>query len=344
MTLDLEDLRLAVYRSLATPGARPTPRRWRPCSRQPRRDRGRPPGTRRRAAPRAGRGRAGRARASLLDGRPRVLGEGQHTLWWGGCIWDSFAIPHLVPDEPEVLVATTCQGCGRAHAWVVGGRRPPMATSSRTSSSRRAHVGRCRPLCANQRVFCDDGASTHGSPEKGRSAATQPTSRRCGDSPAAGTRAGSTAATSGGSRPWRMPTCARRDSPGRSGGSDRPSARARSPFRRSETMLVSRSQPTGCPRAVALEGDVGVRTGVRQWFDPVPEAKVERTSESLTRIGRAGSRQPSWTSSAIPTTTRSLTPIPIRTRSSVGHDVAPRTNPVGRKPRQVDRLAWYATA
>lgn len=22
---------------------------------------------------------------------------GQDTLWWGGCAWDSFAIPHLLP-------------------------------------------------------------------------------------------------------------------------------------------------------------------------------------------------------------------------------------------------------
>jgi hypothetical protein len=27
---------------------------------------------------------------------------GARTLWWGGCAWDSFAIPHLLHDEPEV--------------------------------------------------------------------------------------------------------------------------------------------------------------------------------------------------------------------------------------------------
>src|SRR5918999_727921 len=31
---------------------------------------------------------------------------GAATLWWGGCAWDSFALPHLVPHEPEVLVST----------------------------------------------------------------------------------------------------------------------------------------------------------------------------------------------------------------------------------------------
>lgn len=45
---------------------------------------------------------------------------GPTTLWWGGCAWDSFALPHLVPDAPEVLVATTCPACGAALAWRVG--------------------------------------------------------------------------------------------------------------------------------------------------------------------------------------------------------------------------------
>ncbi|MEX1333902.1 MAG: hypothetical protein AB1Z66_01230, partial [Candidatus Limnocylindrales bacterium] len=25
---------------------------------------------------------------------------GRDTLWWGGCAWDSFAIPQLCPDDP----------------------------------------------------------------------------------------------------------------------------------------------------------------------------------------------------------------------------------------------------
>jgi hypothetical protein len=31
---------------------------------------------------------------------------GERTLYWGGCAWDAFAIPHLVDAEPSVLVAT----------------------------------------------------------------------------------------------------------------------------------------------------------------------------------------------------------------------------------------------
>jgi hypothetical protein len=44
---------------------------------------------------------------------------GKSTLWWGGCAWDSFALPHLIPDEESVLVATTCPACQEPHAWTV---------------------------------------------------------------------------------------------------------------------------------------------------------------------------------------------------------------------------------
>ncbi|WP_245606470.1 organomercurial lyase, partial [Streptomyces himastatinicus] len=50
---------------------------------------------------------------------------GAHTLWWGGCAWDSFALPHLLRDEPDVLVATRCPACDTPHAWVVGRAAPP---------------------------------------------------------------------------------------------------------------------------------------------------------------------------------------------------------------------------
>jgi hypothetical protein len=80
---------------------------------------------------------------------------GAHTLWWGGCAWDSFAIPHLVDDEPEVLVATTCPACGAPHAWVVGRDAPP-------DGAQLAHflvpVSRIWDdvvhTCGNQRIFC----------------------------------------------------------------------------------------------------------------------------------------------------------------------------------------------
>ena len=82
---------------------------------------------------------------------------GRSTLWWGGCAWDSFAIPHLVPDEPNVLVATTCPACGAAHAWTVTRKSPP-------DGSQLAHflIPAVRVwddvvrACGNQRLFCGE--------------------------------------------------------------------------------------------------------------------------------------------------------------------------------------------
>jgi hypothetical protein len=83
---------------------------------------------------------------------------GERTLWWGGCAWDSFAIPHLVRDEPSVLVATTCPACRRALAWTVTHSAPP-------EGSEVAHF--LVPMdkawndvvftCSNQRLFCSEG-------------------------------------------------------------------------------------------------------------------------------------------------------------------------------------------
>jgi hypothetical protein len=80
---------------------------------------------------------------------------GTRALWWGGCAWDSFALPHLLPDEPEVVVATRCPGCGRALSWVVGREAPPDGDEV-------AHflvpVARMWDdvvhTCGNQRLFC----------------------------------------------------------------------------------------------------------------------------------------------------------------------------------------------
>jgi hypothetical protein len=81
---------------------------------------------------------------------------GRHTLWWGGCAWDSFALPHLLADEPDVLVATRCPSCDRPHAWVVGRDAP-------REGEQLAHF--LVPVasmwddvvhtCGNQRLFCD---------------------------------------------------------------------------------------------------------------------------------------------------------------------------------------------
>jgi hypothetical protein len=80
---------------------------------------------------------------------------GQRTLWWGGCAWDAFAIPQLAPNDPEVLVATQCPGCGRPLAWVVNREAPPVGDEV-------AHflvpMARCWDdvvhTCRHQRLFC----------------------------------------------------------------------------------------------------------------------------------------------------------------------------------------------
>jgi hypothetical protein len=91
---------------------------------------------------------------------------GARTLWWGGCAWDSFALPHLVGgwmpdlllDQQSVLVSTRCPACGRAHAWNVERRSPP-------DGDQVAHflVPTARMwddvvhTCAHQRIFCSPG-------------------------------------------------------------------------------------------------------------------------------------------------------------------------------------------
>jgi hypothetical protein len=51
---------------------------------------------------------------------------GNDTLWWGGCAWDSFALPHLLPEQGPMLVASTCPACSTAHAWRVDDQEPPL--------------------------------------------------------------------------------------------------------------------------------------------------------------------------------------------------------------------------
>jgi Alkylmercury lyase len=156
MPLDLEALRVAVYRSLATTGRAPD-----------------------RAALLAEldatEAEVVAGLRALHDAHQLVLGtggavvlahpfatidlgfsvKGRHTLWWGGCVWDSFAIPHLVPSEPEVLVATTCPACGRPHAWVVGRDGPPEGDQvAHFLVPVRSMWDDILRTCGNQRVFC----------------------------------------------------------------------------------------------------------------------------------------------------------------------------------------------
>lgn len=82
---------------------------------------------------------------------------GGRTLWWGGCAWDSFAIPHLVPGEPSVLVATTCAACGTGHAWTVTTDAPPSGDQVAHFLVPTAHIwDDVVHTCSNQRIFCNE--------------------------------------------------------------------------------------------------------------------------------------------------------------------------------------------
>lgn len=159
MAPDIRDLRLAVYEGFASSGLTPDvgelADRFETGPEEVRR----------------GLRELHRQRHVVLDGDDRIVMAhpfaavplgfavmGSSTLWWGGCAWDSFALPHLLPDEPEVLVSTRCPGCGAAHAWVVGRERPP-------DGEQVAHflvpVARMWDdvvfTCGNQRLFCGTG-------------------------------------------------------------------------------------------------------------------------------------------------------------------------------------------
>ena len=83
--------------------------------------------------------------------------KGHRTLWWGGCAWDSFAIPNLVPGEPSVLVATTCPGCGRAHAWTVTDQGPPDGDQLAHFLVPVPHIwDDVVHTCGHQRIFCGE--------------------------------------------------------------------------------------------------------------------------------------------------------------------------------------------
>jgi hypothetical protein len=104
----------------------------------------------------------------VLDGESRILMAhpfatiplgfsvmGTRTLWWGGCAWDPIAVPHLVGSEPTVLVATTCPGCGPAHALTVTREQPPDGTQLAHFLTPTSQIwDDVVHACAHQRIFC----------------------------------------------------------------------------------------------------------------------------------------------------------------------------------------------
>lgn len=154
----LETLRLAIYTSLASTGAAPSHDALANAL-----------GTSV-AQVREGMLTLARARHLVLDADDHVLMAhpfaslplgfsvmGHDMLWWGGCAWDSFALPSVLPHDPEVLVATTCPACGTAHAWVVGLDSPPVGDQVAHFLVPTQHIwDDVVHTCRNQRIFCSD--------------------------------------------------------------------------------------------------------------------------------------------------------------------------------------------
>ena len=82
---------------------------------------------------------------------------GRRTLWWGGCAWDSFALPHLVPGDPQVLVSTRCPGCGTPLVWSVDRETPPAGDQVAHFLVPVARIwDDVVHTCAHQRLFCGE--------------------------------------------------------------------------------------------------------------------------------------------------------------------------------------------
>ena len=156
--MDLEDLRLAVYGAFAREG--------------------RPPRTDDLAVALASTStEVAEGLATLAAGRHLVLDStgqivmahpfsaiplgfsvmGSSTLWWGGCAWDSFAMPALLPWETDLLVATRCPACDTPHAWVVGRDAPPAGDQVAHFLTPAAHMwDDVVHTCGHQRIFCNE--------------------------------------------------------------------------------------------------------------------------------------------------------------------------------------------
>ncbi|KAL1409956.1 hypothetical protein Q8F55_003955 [Vanrija albida] len=91
---------------------------------------------------------------------------GRDTLYWGGCAWDAFALPHLCAQQAPVLVATRCPGCQSPLAFEVGTEAPPapQAVASAKGEVPVAHflVPMSRVwddvvhTCSHQSLFCNE--------------------------------------------------------------------------------------------------------------------------------------------------------------------------------------------
>jgi hypothetical protein len=151
--MDLEDLRLSIYLGFAGTGRPPAPADLAAEHGVPL------------ATVEDGLTALAEARHLVLDSGRIVMAHpfsaiplgfavmGRQTLWWGGCAWDSFALPHLLGEE--VLVATRCPACSRPLAFNVGTRRPPPGGQVAHFLVPAARMwDDVVHTCRNQRLFC----------------------------------------------------------------------------------------------------------------------------------------------------------------------------------------------
>ena len=156
---ELEDLRVEVYRSLATTG------------RAPDLDHLARELTTTTFEVTEGLHTLAHARHLVLDSRDHIVMAhpfatiplgfsvmGDSTLWWGGCAWDAFAIPHVIPGRQPVLVATRCPGCGTALAWNVTTDTAPVGDQVAHFLVPAAHIwDDVVHTCRHQNLFCSPG-------------------------------------------------------------------------------------------------------------------------------------------------------------------------------------------
>jgi hypothetical protein len=154
--MDIEALRVAIYRSFATTGEAPT-----------RAELAADLDTSQDAVVAGIRELAGARHLALSDDGEIVMAHpfasiplgfaamGKSTLWWGGCAWDSFALAHLVPDQAPVLVSTRCPGCGKPMAWNVDTQGPPPGDEVAHFLVPSAHMwDDVVHTCRHQNLFC----------------------------------------------------------------------------------------------------------------------------------------------------------------------------------------------
>jgi len=103
-----------------------------------------------------------RARTRIVMAHPWSAGPIGFTVssavqkWWGGCAWDSFAIPALTGQD--CLVATHCPACGRPLALDVAPGEPPGPDAGPLVAHLPVPALRMWDdvvdTCSRQRLFC----------------------------------------------------------------------------------------------------------------------------------------------------------------------------------------------